>query len=60
MPRRFRCKYTLAHRCKETATARLRLTFSIVSAPQFTRVCEPHALSLEAMCLASNVKFERV
>lgn len=60
MARRFRCKYTELHRCKKEATQRLRLTFSIVSIPQFTRVCEAHAVALKSVCEVASIGYERV
>ena len=60
MARRFRCRYTGAHRCKEGAVTRLRLTFSIVSTPQVTRVCEAHSIALESMCESTGIKIERI
>lgn len=60
MARQFRCRFTVTQRCQEVATVKLRLTYSIVSTPQVTRVCQGHALSLAEMCLAADVKFERI
>lgn len=60
MSRTFRCRYTASHRCNETATIRLRLTYSIVSTPQLTRVCEAHAVTLTAVCETAGIKLERL
>jgi hypothetical protein len=60
MARKYRCRYTEVRRCESEATERLRLTFSIVSEPQLTRVCAAHGASLETTCQVAGIKFERI
>lgn len=58
MARKYRCRYTVASRCKAEATVRLRLTFSIVSDPQLTRVCPDHAVTLAETCSIASIGYE--
>lgn len=60
MPRKYRCKYTRVHRCKELATVRLRMQYTVISGLHLTRVCERHALALESMCSVTSVSCERI